>query len=122
MTDSAIYEAPGHPTVTLERTGTTIAVTVTGLTGLAPRRAPNSEELALGIESLSPPSGRTRRGEQRLIEIATRATLAAVESSAFMDAGGAAVIAQKLGHGVRSALELLPTAAAPAGIGTVFEG
>ena len=131
MTDVASYEAAGTPLVSVVRDDDTLKVslaevdsagtfTTPSLAGLAPEREPNDEEIAFGITSLNPPAGSTTLGEQRLIDIAVRATQAAVESSGALDAASAIVIAQKIQHAVRSALAALPEETTAQGIGTVY--
>lgn len=120
MASIVTYEAPGHPLVTVVdfgdgRLGVIVGSTnedasqsfPTSIAGLAVTREPNDEEQALGITSLNPPAGVTSLGEQRLIEIAMRATLAALADTLEIDAVGAMSVGQKLGHAVRAAVAKL---------------
>jgi hypothetical protein len=129
------YEAPGVPLVSVVAFDgeADLGVVVgsvgadgqtaqpTSILGLNPSRSVNAEEIAFGISALHPPSGRTTLGAARLIEIAQRATLAAVESAIGLDPASAAVISQKVGHAVTSALAKFEFVAdAPLTIGSVF--
>lgn len=132
--DVATYEAPGHPLVSIARDGDVHLVVVGSITfagtqpllegsikGLAPKRTMNEEEQAFGITSLDPPAGQTRLGIERLIDIAVRATQAAVESTIGIEPDGAATIGIKLGFAVRRAFELLPDDGSLEGFGSVYE-
>lgn len=134
MSTIVTYEAPGHPLVTVVDFGDGSLGVVVGstnedasqsfpsITGLSVTREPNDEEQAFGITSLNPPAGATTRGVDRLIEIAQRATIAAVAETLSIDAGNAAVVAQKIGHAVRGAVAKLDLSEGnePEKFGTVF--
>lgn len=126
------YEPVGGPLVSVVRDGDTLFVAVADLdengdvaalsiSGLDPSRSPSEEEEAFGISSFNPPAGFTTKGELRLVDIAVRATQAAVESSGGLEPAGAIILALRVQHAVRGALDLMPAdTSIPTGIGSVY--
>ena len=85
MTDTATYDAPGLPSVTVTRetsatTGRSTYTISVELLGLDPVRSITSEERSLGITSISPPAVRGQRISD-LIELAIVATGNAYEAT-----------------------------------------